>query len=136
MRKKFDAYLDGMEKGAKKAGIPMPPEVRTSFKQIGRGWDDFYKFRASEWKNYFEARKSGKLVAVEEVRGKITQQYDSMIALERQLTLGVDESIAAGIPDPNLGNSFRQYKKIITALNQMQFFVLHKVFDHFARGGS
>lgn len=118
MWNKFDTYLKGMERGAKKAGITMSPDIRSAFKEIKKGWSDFHKFKESEWNAVFEAIKAKKPAkSYDEVQDLITHKFDEMVEIEDAATAKVDDLLASSMP-PEQAQIFREYRDLASQMHR------------------
>ncbi|HJS81943.1 MAG TPA: hypothetical protein VJ742_03825, partial [Nitrososphaera sp.] len=113
---KFDTYLKGMEQGSKKAKIPMPPEVRSAFKEVKKGWNDFFQFKEKEWSAVFDAIKNKKPAkSYDEVQDAITKKFDEMVEVEDFANSKVDDMLAASMP-PEQARIFTQYRDLVAEM--------------------
>lgn len=102
--KKMDAYEEGMKEGARLAGIPYPPELTDSFKEMKGNWKEFFDFRNSEYKAFFDAQNSKQKAAKtwEQVVGDVDRKFRTVAAQEDKYYTQIDDALAEMIPDKEL----------------------------------
>lgn len=100
MWNRLEAYVEGMRKGGKTAGIPsgVLDEVASNFRKWRSGWQGFFKWRNSSYAEFFDAGLKGQpykkswdaLVAESETRYiKLVDAEDAYISRVDQLTGGM-----------------------------------------------
>lgn len=104
---RFDAVLQGMRNGARKAGFDVNPQVVDSFKTIKKSWRDFYSWKEKTYETYFDARLKGETPPKDWqiIQADIRARYNNTIASEDKLTRNMNNAVAKAIPD----NTTRAY---------------------------
>jgi hypothetical protein len=109
--KKFDAYQDGLQQGAKNAGIKYPKELKNSFSEMQKGWKTFFDTRASEYQKFFDAVKNKKTYkSFDQVQGELDRMYDDMIQNEDRLYQQIDDLMADSIPDKTMREIYMNFR--------------------------
>lgn len=116
--KKFDAYQEGLKQGAKNAGMKYPDEISNSFSGMQKGWKEFFDFRNTEYKNFFDAKLSGQEYkkAFDQIQGEIDNRFKKMIAEEDRLYQQVDDLMANMIEDKNMRGMYMRYRDTASEL--------------------
>lgn len=120
--RRVDAYLQGLEQGAKEAGIPFPREVRQSFTNFRKNWQDFFEFRNNSYREFFDAKLKGKeyTKAWDQLQGEISNRYNKAVALEDSLQQSVDDVVASQIRDPGKRQIFTKYRDAMAEARKSQ----------------
>jgi hypothetical protein len=116
--KRVDAYLEGLERGAKEAAIPFPGEVRQGFKDFQRNWRDFFTFRNSEYKRINQLPWQERGVAFDELQSVVDKRYKDAIALEDEVMQRADDAVSNLIQDPAQKQIFTAYRDQMAALTR------------------
>lgn len=116
--KKMDAYEQGMKEGARLAGIPYPPELADSFKNMKGNWKEFYDFRNAEYKAFFDARNSGQKTAKEweQVIADVDKKFRTVSAQEDKYYAQIDDALAEMIPDKELRKMYTRARDYVGQL--------------------
>ena len=117
---RMDGALTGMRKGANKLGLKVPEEVVGNFREIKKGWRDFFSFRNKELEAFFEARLKKKAPRLEwdALMTEIDDRYRDIIRLEELDMRLMDESVAKFLPDPDMTGSFISWRGRVAALRR------------------
>lgn len=109
--KKFDAYQEGLKKGAKEAGMKYPDQVASSFKDMRKGWQEVFDFRNGEYRKFFEAKLSGKEYkrALEQIQDEVNALYNKMANEEDRLYQQIDDLMADSLDDFS-GGMYRNFR--------------------------
>lgn len=120
MWKKFEAYQDGLSQGAKAAGIPYPAEVKASFGNIRKGWQNYFTTRNTMMKEFFEARLKGKERTVEfdQIQAKLNAMYKKQVMDEDAISSQIDDIVGAGIDDPDLRTAYTNFRDTVAQLKK------------------
>lgn len=118
MFRRTDAYLEGMERAARETGIPMPRELRQSFREWKGMWQEFFDFRNSERRAFFEARLKGREYKVgwDDLQAQLDDRYGQAVAREDELMRRIDDSVAQQISDPAQRQAFINSRDVMAQL--------------------
>lgn len=110
--KKMDAYEQGMKEGAKAAGIPYPQEIGNGFKDMRKGWSDFFTMRDKEYEAFFSADLKGQQAtdAFNALQNKINTEYAGMIRREDAAYGAIDNALAQMIPDKQVRKMYQNMR--------------------------
>lgn len=116
--KRVDAYLDGLERGAKEAGLPFPSDIRRSFGDFQKNWRDFFDFRNTEYKRVNGLDWKERQKAFEELQGVLDRKYRDAVEFEDQVMQRADDAVANLIQDPAQKQLFTTYRDQVAALTK------------------
>lgn len=120
LSRRVQGYLDGMEQGAKEAGIKFPPEVKQAFRDSRKEWEGFFKERQSEYEKFFAARLEGKEYTKtwDSLQTYFDAKYTEVASAEDRLMHQADEAISLNISDPVQRQVFMNYRDTMAQLNK------------------
>ncbi len=127
--KRVDAYLEGLETGAKNAGIPFPSEVRQGFKDFQKNWKDFFTFRNSEYKKINQLPWGERKAAFDDLQKVIDKRYRDAISLEDEVMQRADDAVGNLITDEAQKGVFTKYRDQMAALTRKDKEAVLKMWD-------
>jgi len=98
---RFEARMQGMSNAAKKIGLPNADEVMTNFRRWRGGWEDFFKWRNKELRNFFGAKLKGKeyRLTFEQITEEANRHYATLVDAEDVFMRRIDNITAQMLPE-------------------------------------
>ncbi len=110
--KKFDAYQEGLQKGAEAVGMKYPKEVSQAFGGMQSGWKEFFNFRNTELQKFFDAGLEGKAYSkgLNQIQGEIDKMYGEMVSKEDSLFQNIDDLMSGSLPDKSMQDIYKNFR--------------------------
>ena len=114
---RLEARFQGIANGVRRMNVPGGDEVMTSFRQWRDGWGQFFEWRNTTWREFFDARVAGRAPALsfDEIRSAVNRRYDDVVAMEAERLQNIDRLVGGMLPE-NMRPTFAVYRDRVAAL--------------------
>src|SRR3990170_1768428 len=114
---RLEARMQGVANALRRMNIPGGDEVMTSFRQWRDGWGQFFEWRNTTWREFFDARGAGRApsLSFEEIRSVMNRRYDDVVGMEAERLQNIDRLVGGMLPE-NMRPTFAVYRDRVAAL--------------------
>src|SRR3990170_1654334 len=114
---RLEARFQGIANAVRRMNVPGGDEVMTSFRQWRDGWGQFFEWRNTTWREFFDARGAGRAPALsfDEIRSVMNRRYDDVVGMEAERLQNIDRLVGGMLPE-NMRPTFAVYRDRVAAL--------------------